>query len=392
MQTDIKRCRIFPFSLILLLTIGLLAGCSATDSEALLERTPQPQATAQEVAFEPQFEEGMRLSASYITDAQLAQFETIQQFVIDQNGQNMLLLPSETLNQLTISYAEYDAQTDTYIEQEALYGIRAISPESPLLLKFAMPDLPGLLISYCEESGDWRSYVLAENAEDGTLILLDQNGDAAPVAPQAEATQYTYYEAVPCSYEDDTMSVSFPQIANYYSNDLQGRINDLIATDTLNVLNDVAGVEELHLEMAYELTFTGSDIMSIKYTGIASSPGSASPVNVLCTTNINLTDGTKFSLGNAVNINGDLLEKLKLGTFIPYSGNTELDGASAIFAVLNELDNDALLGQLSQDDAPFFFSDEALVLSVEVSHAAGDHIEFAIPYGELGNSLRLTPQ
>ncbi len=92
-------------------------------------------------------------------------------------------------------------------------------------------------------------------------------------------------------------------------------------------------------------------------------------------------------------VNSDLVEKLKLGTFIPYSGgNTVLNGTSATFVVLNELDNSALLEQLSRDEASFYFSDEALVLSVEVSHAAGDHIEFAIPYGELGNSLRLTPQ
>ena len=375
------------------LSACLMTGCAGKSEQAssVPNATPTPAATQMAVTVKPEFAPGMKLSVCIVTEEQLKQYTNAQKFVINEEGQNLLLIPSETLSQLTISSAEYDKNTDAYVEQDVLYGIKEISPDSPLLLKFTMPDTPGLMINYCDESGDSKSFVLAENGEDGSPLLIEQGGNTANQG-QPGITQYTHYGVTTSKYEINGVVVHYPQITDYYDAGMQDSVNKLILSDIIDTLGNVEPEDGITLDMGYELTFTGSDIMSIKYTGLATQAGNAQPVNILHTANINMKSGTLMMLGEVVKLNNALVAKFKQGTYIPYSDSVALDRDSALSAITSEMSDSVLLSEFSQSSAAFYFSDDALVLSVQVSHAAGDHIEFAIPYGELGNRLLLTPQ
>lgn len=119
----------------------------------------------------------LKVSVEYATQQQLQKYKNANQFTIQEEGAELLILPKEALKDFRITYVEYDGDNDKFNEVNELYTLPEITPDKPLILKCIMPDLPGLKVSYIEQSGMKQSCVIAESGMDGSIFLIEQGID-----------------------------------------------------------------------------------------------------------------------------------------------------------------------------------------------------------------------
>jgi hypothetical protein len=200
------------------------------------------------------------------------------------------------------------------------------------------------------------------------------------------------YEVTDENYSEGAITILYPQIENLPDNNIQSKVNDLLSNDPTTIVNNWGGTNDLNLDLSYSVTFSGSDIFSVKYLGLASVKDASYPINSIYSTTISLKDGEKITLKDIIEIDTNLVEKFKNGEYIPYTDDLNLSEADALQDVLSSLDDNTLIEQFKNTETVYYFTDEALVLSAEVPHAVGDHIEMAIFYSDLSSSLKITPQ
>ncbi len=108
----------------------------------------------------------------YVTKEQLEQYNAIK-YVISEGGNDILILPINPLENVTIS-AKPIGLAEENSEAIELYTIPTITPEKPLVLTLILPDLPSYSISYTDQTGTRHQYMIAEDPEDGALMLIEQ--------------------------------------------------------------------------------------------------------------------------------------------------------------------------------------------------------------------------
>lgn len=348
-------------------------------------------------AYDPEYARltgEIKISYDYATEEQLNQYAGANEFVIDEEGPSFLILPKEKITDFELSHVEYNGDNNNFDQGEVLYSIEELTPDKPLILKFYMPDVAGLKASYTMESGMKQSVVIGESGEDGSIFLIEQGENNNAVSQNTTNTSETFtnYDVIPGEYSEDIVTTRYPQLSNFADENMQAKVNDMIANDNQDIMRNLIGSEWSTIDMDYEVTFTGSDIFSSKYLGLVSAKDAAYPTNIFYTVNVNLKDGTKIELKDIINIDNSLIEKFKNGVYKPYSDDLNLEEAGALQDVLDSIDNNDMISQLENGEAAFYFDDETLVLSMQVPHVVGDHIEMGIYYGDLGSSLQIVPQ
>lgn len=205
----------------------------------------------------------------------------------------------------------------------------------------------------------------------------------------AEVIQYNLSKE---TYTDQNIKINYPQISNLSDAGKQQKINELLKASALEVLNDYKdSLSSLSLDMDYQIKFQGANLLSIEYLGLANVKDTAHPNNLIQTTNIDLQKGEQLDLSTVATINSRLVEKVKTGQYKAYSSDLNLETAGALQDVLKGISSQDLLASLKRQTAKFYFSNEALGVSIEVAHAVGDHLELEIPYTSLGDLLVLKP-
>ena len=116
----------------------------------------------------------LKVSVEYATEEQLKKYKDANTFALQEEGPDILILPKETLKDFRISYVEYDADNNKFNETKDLYTLPSITPDKPVLFKFNMPTIPGIKVSYTDESGIKQSGIIAESGMDGSLFLIEQ--------------------------------------------------------------------------------------------------------------------------------------------------------------------------------------------------------------------------
>lgn len=115
----------------------------------------------------------IKISVDYATKEQLEKYKSASKFIIDEDGPSFLILPKETLANVTVCSIEYDADTDMHVTVNDLFNIPMITPDKPLILQYFMGDLPTLGVSYTDESGIEQFCGIAESLEDGSIYLFE---------------------------------------------------------------------------------------------------------------------------------------------------------------------------------------------------------------------------
>ena len=184
------------------------------------------------------------------------------------------------------------------------------------------------------------------------------------------------YDIAKATYTDQNIKVNYPQISNLSDSGKQKRINELIKTSALEVLDDYKdNLSSLNLNMDFEIKYKGADLLSIQYLGLGVVKESAYPVNVIQTANIDFAREKRLALSDVVSVNDSFIEKFKAARYISYGSDLNLESAGVIKDVLNGFSSNDLMESLKQRTAKFNFTKNSLGVSVEVAHAVGDHLE-----------------
>lgn len=196
------------------------------------------------------------------------------------------------------------------------------------------------------------------------------------------------YTILTKTYKDKDIVIRYPQIVNLDNTNKQRKINSIIKSEALKVLNYYKGDENnTSLEINYNIKLNNGRLLSIIYSGAGYVKGSAHPNNLFYSTNINVDNGTTIRLSNIVNINKTFIEKLK-------EKNTNTAGVFDNFTdeelIKMLVNGDSLdsIGTESQTDVFSYFTKDSLGVSLSVPHAIGDHVEFYIKYKDIINNLK----
>jgi hypothetical protein len=347
------------------------------------EKTEEKAEEKTEVNDNDSTSEEIKITVAYATEEQLNKYKNANIFTIDEDGPALLILPKEKITDFKLSHVEH-ADANLSDEGELLYSTEELTPDKPLIFNFYMPDMPSIRASYKTESGIEQSCAIGESQKDGSIFLIEMGKETNDIVSDYEVTDEVYSEG--------SINILYPQITNLPDNNIQSKVNDLLFNDPISIINNWEDPKDLNIDLSYVVTFNGSDIFSVQYLGLAYVKDAPYPINSIYSTNISLKDGKKIALKDMIEIDTNLVQKFKNGEYRPYIDDLNLEEADALQDILSSLDDNTLIEQFKNTKMVYYFTDEALVLSAEVPHAVGDHIEMAIFYGDLGSSLKITPQ
>lgn len=216
---------------------------------------------------------------------------------------------------------------------------------------------------------------------------------SASAKPAGDAsTAGIKYDLSKVTYTDQDVKINYPQINNLSDGGKQQKINELLKTSALEVLNDYQdSLSSLRLDMDYQIKYQGADFLSIEYLGLATVKGTAHPNNLIQTTNIDLQNGKLLALSDVVTVNDSLVKEVKAGQYKPYGPDLDLEAAGALKDVLDGITGQDLLESLKQQTAKYYLTKNSLGVSIETSHAVGDHLELEMPYSSLNDLLLIKP-
>lgn len=115
----------------------------------------------------------IKISVSYADEGQLQKYQDPVKYVVNEDGPSILILPKETLSNVTIHSIEYNGETDMYNATNDLFNTADITPDKPLIVQFYMPDLPAIGVSYTDASGKEQFCGIGESMEDGSIYLFE---------------------------------------------------------------------------------------------------------------------------------------------------------------------------------------------------------------------------
>lgn len=197
------------------------------------------------------------------------------------------------------------------------------------------------------------------------------------------------YEVTGDTFTEGDIVIQYPQIAGLTDTERQDRINALIKDDATAIAEEGGTVD-----IAYTVTWTGPNLLSIQYSGLRNIEGSAYPNNLFYTTNVDIANGIKIGLSDVITIEPSFVEKIKEGEFVTEDpGLREAEDMIRetvtgynLAGALTNADNG--YGQENPDYCFTYFTENALGISVGVPHAVGDHAEFEIGYADLAGNIK----
>jgi hypothetical protein len=201
-----------------------------------------------------------------------------------------------------------------------------------------------------------------------------------------KASNSESYELITESYIDREMKINYPQIINLSDGDKQKRINNIIKNKAYGYLENDTEEEnnEYSLDIDYHVTWKSSNLLSIQYSGYSYYKGAAHPVDQFYTTNIDLNKETTLRLIDLVAIDENFVKEFKNGKLQSSIVDKEY--------ILEEYSNqewiDILSGADDTSEISSYLTKDSLGISLEISHAVGDHVEFEINYQDISSNIK----
>lgn len=199
------------------------------------------------------------------------------------------------------------------------------------------------------------------------------------------------YEITKANYTENDIKITYPQITKSNDQQKEGIINALIKHETMKVLNYyLPEIQDLTLEINYEIKSKSASLLSIQYTGVGYMNGAARPNNHFYTTTIDFEMGNRLKLTDMVNIDENFIENLKHNAkpIKPeHQGILNSIPTSDLLNMLTNADSLDNIGTENQSDTFSYFTSDSLGINIPVSHAEGDHAEFEISYQAIAQNI-----
>jgi len=193
-------------------------------------------------------------------------------------------------------------------------------------------------------------------------------------------------------HADKKIKINYPRISGMSDTVKMAKINEIIKNDALAIKSPFAEeLKNVEIDANFTIEYNGSNMLSVKYSGFANVKHAAHPVDMIHAANIDLKALKIIKLSDAVTIDESLVEKFLKGKYAPRGDDLNLESEGALKDVMAGFDKKELLSEFKNVSRAFYFTKDSLVISAEVAHAVGDHIEFAISYNDLGKSLLFKP-
>nr|WP_304216535.1 hypothetical protein [Fredinandcohnia onubensis] len=260
-----------------------------------------------------------------------------------------------------------------------------------------------LFIAGCSSEQKGPSQQIDENNSPPKQEEVEENDDApakeaeveeeeTPSKQVGEEKNTEPFEIDTATYEDGELTIHYPQLNKMQDKDLEQQINTLIKEDATLFLKQYQGGDS-PLEMNYEVVLPASDTFSIQYTGDYS--GGMYPTSLLFTTTIDWRNGEKVRLSDKFVIDVGFIEKLQNAPYIDWENPKEpnQEKQTAIVEYLDTFDSQTLIEAITKADHPnpeenpygvfSNFLDDAVIISIQVPHALGDHSEFKLKMNDL---------
>lgn len=201
------------------------------------------------------------------------------------------------------------------------------------------------------------------------------------------------YKIIDETYAEDGIKLVYPQLTNASNPAKSDTINKAIQRDIQQYLENLknAGEESSKpsLDLKYKMNGFPGKTISIVYTGVSTIKDAAYPVNVYHTQNIELENCDYLPLNTIINIDSFLTERFTEGMYAPYSDDLNLEVAGV--NIKDELErlypDEDLINLLKADSSNYYLTDQGIIISVEVPHVLGDHLEMAINYESIESNI-----
>ena len=200
-------------------------------------------------------------------------------------------------------------------------------------------------------------------------------------------------EFKPAVHTDKLIKINYPQISGMNDAAKMSKVNTLIKEHALAIKSPFSEeLKEVEMEGNYTIEYNGSNILSVKYSVFANVKNAAHPVDVISAANIDLKALKPLKLSDVVTVDENLVELFLKGKYIPRGEDLDLESAGALKDIIASFDKNELLTWFKDPAVAFYFTQDSLIISAEVIHAAGDHVEFAVSYKDLGKALLFKPE
>ena len=240
-------------------------------------------------------------------------------------------------------------------------------------------------------------------AEEAAQDTLSTNQEAKTVdsvikAVPAAKEEFTY-SIIDETYTEKGITIKFPQLTKANNPTKADSINKAIQENIRGTLDSLKSggkdMGALTLDLNCETGGYGNKVLSISYQGYANFEQAFYPTNVYYTQNIALGDDVHtISLKDIITINDFFVERFKKGMYSPSRAdlNLEKSGVNLQELIEQQYSNQDLIKLFQNAEAKYRLMKSGIIVSIEVPHALGDHLEMAINYESIeANMIKSSP-
>lgn len=219
-----------------------------------------------------------------------------------------------------------------------------------------------------------------------------KKSDAGKKAVPEKKEEFTY-SIIDETYTEKRITIRFPQLTKVSNPTKEDSINKSIQENIRRELdslrNEGKDMGALTLNLNYEIAGYGQKVLSISYQGYAHFEQAASPVNVYHTQNITLDNAETISLKDIFKIDDFFVEQFKKGMYSPSKEdlNLENSGVNLKEEIERQYSNQDLINLFQSSEVNYKLTQYGVIVSIEVPHALGDHLEMAINYETIETNI-----
>jgi hypothetical protein len=236
--------------------------------------------------------------------------------------------------------------------------------------------------------------------DDGSLYDFVGMTPIDQTAPESSASEDFTYDIESRNWNDGGITVKYPMLVNSDNQDSADKINELIMndmTELLNELADIAADDTFTFDGVFEYTTPDPSnfdkpvpkALSVFYLITYSSDSLAHPVNIYHTVSISQKNPAVIALSDLFSIDDSFVDSFLMGSYIPYRDDLDLEASGVIIQdfIKEQYTTRELVKIFSIENASYYLTNQGIVLSVPVTHAAGDHLEMAVSYEFLESEI-----
>ena len=203
------------------------------------------------------------------------------------------------------------------------------------------------------------------------------------------------------NWNDGGITVKYPMLVNANNQDQADKINDIIMddmSDLLSGLSDITTDASFTFDGVYDYSVPdpvnfddpSPNVLSIYYLITYSSDSLAYPVNLYHTVSISLETPAPIALKDLFTIDESFVDSFRSGLYTPYQNdlNLEASGVNIQDLIAEQYSTGDLIRAFSEATASYYLTSQGIIISIPVPHALGDHLEMAVKYEYLEQSIK----